>query len=154
MENPGDDGMTVPTVGGGKNADRLRELPSHEVLARLARDDPQAYETLRSEVIEGFIDSAPQRLRPRLSGIQFRVDGLRRLSRASALGATVKIYALMWESFERLNHAWQDLRTGSVADCSTPAMRYAPIRRARILPLSLRPDCDPSRNSTRANEFR
>lgn len=83
------------------------ELPSHEVLSQLARDDPAAYEALRREMIDGFIDSAPPAIKPRLRGIQFRVDSVRRLSR-SALGATVKIYGLMWESFLRLNHGWQD----------------------------------------------
>jgi len=84
------------------------ELPSHEVLAQLARDDPQAYETLRRQVIDSFIDSAPARVKRRLRGIQFRVDGERRLSQ-SALGATLRIYDLMWRHFRRLNHHWQDV---------------------------------------------
>ena len=90
------------------SARQLVNLPSHDTLARLARDDPQAYEALRCQVIESFIDSAPTRMQPRLRGIQFRVDCLRRQSR-SALGVTVKVYTLMWESFLQLNHEWQDL---------------------------------------------
>lgn len=108
------------------------ELPSHEVLAQLARDDPQAYEALRSEMIEGFIDSAPERLRPRLSGIQFHVDGLRRLSRSSALGSTLKIYALMWQSFEHLNQVWQDFRLDPARRDSTSATACIPQNSARI----------------------
>jgi hypothetical protein len=84
------------------------ELPSHDVLSRLARDDPEAYEALRREVIDSFIENAPARLKPRLYGIQFRVDCVRRLSR-SALGSTVRVYELMWESFHRLNGNWQQL---------------------------------------------
>jgi len=83
------------------------ELPSHEDLSQLARADPVAYEALRREVIESFIASAPERIKPRLTGLQFRVDSVRRLSR-SPLGATVKVYALMWDSFLCLSHNWQD----------------------------------------------
>lgn len=82
-------------------------LPSHDELARLARDDPPAYEALRSELIESFIASAPERLKPRLMGIQFRIDHVRRLSR-SPLGSTVRVYELMWKSFLTLNHNWQE----------------------------------------------
>jgi hypothetical protein len=95
------------------------ELPSHEVLSRLASEDPQEFERLRRELVESFIDSAPSRLRHRLSGIQFRVDGVRRLSR-SALGSTVEIYQLMWQSFLRLNGVWQDvvhLRDATMGVC-------------------------------------
>jgi len=91
------------------NTSTTPELPSHEVLSQLARDDPEAYEALRRELVEGFIQSAPERLKDRLNGIQFQVDSLRYLSRGSALGATVRIYKLMWKSFHSLNHNWQDL---------------------------------------------
>lgn len=84
------------------------QLPSHEVLSQLARDDPQAYETLRREVIDSFIDNAPEGIQPRLRGIQFRVDCVRRLSQ-SALGSTLKISKLMWESFLSLDRGWQSL---------------------------------------------
>jgi aryl carrier-like protein len=64
---------------------------------------------LRRELIENFIGAAPERLKDRLNGIQCQVDSVRHLSRGSALGATVRIYQLMWQSFRRLNHNWQDL---------------------------------------------
>jgi len=91
------------------NTSHTLELPSHEYLSQLARDDPSAYETLRGELIANFIGNAPERLKDRLKGIQFQVDSLRHLSRGSALGATVRIYKLMWKSFHSLNHNWQDL---------------------------------------------
>ena len=112
------------------------ELPSHEVLSQLARDDPHTYEALRQEVIERFIESAPARIKPRLCGIQFRVDSVRRLSR-STLGSTVAVYELMWESFLRLNHTWQEvihLKEGYM-DTHAPALasEYSPVGSARIL---------------------
>jgi len=85
----------------------LIELPSHKILSQLAHDDPQAFEELRREVIDGFINRSPARISARLHGIQFRVDNERRLSR-SALGSTVRIYKLMWDSFLQLNDSLQD----------------------------------------------
>lgn len=110
-------------------------LPSHDELSRLARDDPPAYEALRREIIDEFIDNAPDKLKPRLQGLQFRVDNLRRLSR-SALGSTVKIYDLMWKSFVTMNYHWQEfvhpenpLPGGYSPECR----RGLPERSARIL---------------------
>jgi hypothetical protein len=118
------------------------ELPSHEILSKLARDDPQTFESFRRELVDTFIESAPERLKPRLSGIQFRVDHERRLSR-SALGATVRIYELMWKSFLRLNHEWQDtvrLKDGLFdSGASTSNGTDAPRRSAQVLGFRPRP---------------
>lgn len=112
------------------------ELPSHEVLSQLVRDDPQAYEALRRDLIESFIDSAPARLKTRLRGVQFRVDCKRRLSR-SALGSTVSVYKLMWQSFLCLNREWQDLvgiKEGfENLHGATPAAGCLPKQSARII---------------------
>lgn len=120
-------------------------LPSHDDLSRLAREDPPAFEALRRQLIDTLIDSAPEKNRPRLRGIQFRVECLRRLSR-SALGSTVRIYELMWESFLDLNDNCQALVEQKRRILSgTPAAaddREAARRSARIFefrPASARP---------------
>ena len=81
-------------------------LPSHEHLARLARDCPRSFEALRLELIENFVSRAPADVQPTLRRLQFRIDGIRRLSR-SPLGAAIKINALMWSSFFRMNDELQ-----------------------------------------------
>ena len=83
------------------------DLPSQEELAQLARDDPQAFEVLRGELIENTILRAPERMHLRLRQLQFRIDGIRRLAR-TPLGALLKIQALMWESFLRMDEALQN----------------------------------------------
>jgi len=83
-----------------------KTLPSREVLAQLASDNPQAFEALRSELIENCISSASERIQPRLRGIQFRIDCIRRLSR-TPLSALIKIQAMMWESFLRMDQELQ-----------------------------------------------
>lgn len=84
------------------------ELPSYDVLAQLARNDPAAYEAWRCEVIEDFINRAPEKMKPRLRGLQWRVECVRQQSK-TALGSAVRINDLMWQSFLSLNDRWHDL---------------------------------------------
>lgn len=112
------------------------ELPSHDFLSSLVRLDPQGYEALRSTLINELIDRAPERLKPRLRGMQFRIDYERRLSK-SALGMTVKLYRLMWASFLKLNEGLQDLHSSEAtpftAQEPTPAVSLLPQQCARVL---------------------
>jgi hypothetical protein len=85
-------------------------LPDHDALSRLARSDPQTFETLRLELIERCIDDAPAPIQLHLRQLQFRIDGIRRRSR-SPLGSAVKINALMWDSFLVMNDELQKLHT-------------------------------------------
>jgi len=84
------------------------EVPSHQVLARLAEADPPAFEALCATLVERLIERAPDRIQQRLRQIQFRVDGIRLRSR-SPLGALIKIQALMWESFLQMDQELQQL---------------------------------------------
>src|SRR5665647_2972465 len=90
------------------SSDERRTLPGQNELRQLAHDDPQAFETLRGELIENAILRAPERMHLRLRQLQFRVDGIRRLAR-TPLGALLKMQALMWESFLRMDEALQRL---------------------------------------------
>ena len=108
------------------------ELPSHEVLSKLARDNPDAYEALRSEMIENLIRNAPPRLVPRLKGLQFRIDGIRRLSK-SGLGSTIKIYEMMWQSFLGLNGIWQEMVRVKAGQASPSPADYNQTVKAQIL---------------------
>lgn len=76
----------------------LRENPDHETLSRLAHDDPAGFERLRRELVEEMIARAPDRLKGRLQGLQFRVDQVRRLAH-TPLNATIRISEMMWTSF-------------------------------------------------------
>ena len=108
------------------------------MLAKLASDDPQAFEALRSELIENFISRAAQKNQPRLRGLQFRVDAIRRLSR-SPLGALMKIQNLMWESFLRMNrelHSAVSLVRGRVRSGAGVDARAR--RSARVIPFQPR----------------
>ena len=88
------------------------KLPGHDFLSRLARDDPQEFEVLRTALIENCFSRATEKNWPRLRQLQFRVDGIRRMSK-TPLAATLKIQALMWESFLDMNEKLQGFSRGS-----------------------------------------
>lgn len=90
------------------------ESLDYDGLARLAHDDPAAYEEMRQRLITRLIDTAPGRDQRRLRGLQFRIDQVRQLAH-TPLAATIEISELMWKSFLNLN----DQLSGS---------RYAPPR--------------------------
>jgi hypothetical protein len=112
------------------------ELPSHEVLSRLAINEPHEYEALRQKIINEFIDTSPEKIRSRLLGIQFRVDGMRTLSN-SPLGLTVGVYRMMWDCFIDLNQSWQefvDMKSECLnASSSTRYSESHPQKSAQVL---------------------
>lgn len=79
-----------------------RENPDHDAMACLAREDPEAFERLRRDLLDGMIERAPDHLKPRLRGVQFRVDQVRQLAH-TPLNATIRISELMWKSFLSLS---------------------------------------------------
>lgn len=80
----------------------LRENPDHELLARLAREDPEAFERVRRELLEALIGRAPERIKGRLLGLQFRIDQVRTLAH-TPLNATIRVSEMMWKSFLALS---------------------------------------------------
>ena len=103
-----------------------------EEWARLAREDPQAFEERRREEIRRVIDARPD-LRPRLEGLQFRLDAERQLAR-TPLKACLRMSSLMWESFHTLKERLDDLAgvgsgTAGGAPKSSTAATVIPLRR-------------------------
>ena len=90
------------------NVHESMDVSDHELLERLARDDPPAFESLRNELIAELIDSAPEECQRRLRGLQFRLDCIRRLTH-TPLAALIKMQALMWESFLEMEQELQRL---------------------------------------------
>lgn len=113
-------------------------LPPHDVLARLAREDPEALEALRRELIERYIAGAPEGIQLRLRQLQFRIDGIRKTS-SSPLVASQRIHALMWESFVQLKEELRCvglLKQGNASPLV--AGRGQPKRSAAVIPLTVR----------------
>ena len=103
-------------------------LPHFEELSRLAQECPADFERLRVTLVEDFIAHAPQRLEQRLRGLQFRIDSSRRLAK-SDYGAALRVFSMMWESFESLASLWRELPKELQRDASTAPRRSAAIFR-------------------------
>jgi hypothetical protein len=98
-------------------------------LSSLATLDPEAFEARRDELIEEVISSAPLHRQPRLRGLQWRLDLLRKRSR-TPLAACIRMSEMMWESL---------LGEGGLRDsleCLTQARAPLPRRAsARVIQL-------------------
>jgi len=106
--------------------------PDHAELSQLAREDPVAFEALRQSLVSQVIDNAPERLRSRLAGLQFRLDDIHRRSK-NPLAATVKVYQMMWASFQRLDSELKTVR--EPVSHNGPSARVLEFRpRNRVLP--------------------
>jgi hypothetical protein len=68
-----------------------------ETWASLAKNDPQAFEAKRAEVIAALIAGASPRMQARLRGLQWRIDTERRLA-SNPLASCIHIFNQMWTS--------------------------------------------------------
>ncbi len=100
-----------------------KPLPSFEKLRELAEKDPEALERLREEHIKHLIDNAPQQYRHRLEGLQFQIDGQRRLAK-SPMAACLKISKMMHDSLHQL----KDFVDGAQDANREPIPAYEPAR--------------------------
>lgn len=103
--------------------------------AALAKQDPQAFERQRRQVIDRAILAAPADRQPQLRRVQWKLDQIRSTSRTPMV-ACLRMQRLLWESVAG-DH-------GLLACLQRPAaarQRHENIASARIIPLhgSVRP---------------
>ena len=65
--------------------------------ARMARDDPEAFETMRTMQINELIEQAPEQIRHRMEGLQWQINQVRKRS-SNPMAACLRISAMMWDS--------------------------------------------------------
>lgn len=70
-------------------------------MAKLAKEDPKAFEQKRLELIRNFLQSAGEDRKRKLEGLQFKIDMIRRKAK-TPLQATIEISKLMHDSFVEL----------------------------------------------------
>ena len=73
------------------------DLAEFDHWAQMAIADPDAFEARRSHLIEAFISSVPPERQPRLRGLQWRIDQVRRSAR-TPLASCIRISRMMWDS--------------------------------------------------------
>lgn len=124
----------MPSQSGSSNID-------FEEWSALARSDPAAFETRRTQAVEEFIGSAPVEKRERLHQLQWRIDQLRRTSK-TPLAACLRINRLMWESVYGRGGLLEALdRLNAVA--RNPSLPTETEKSAKILPLMPPKSCNP-----------
>jgi len=79
--------------------------------ARLAKDDPEAFERQREATLRATIAAAPEAHRERLERLQYRLD-LERQQAKTTLAACVRLNSLMWTGFRRLRKELQTVSRG------------------------------------------
>ncbi len=65
--------------------------------ARLAQENPPAFEEARRLMLDSLIESAPLSVQPRLKGLQWQIETIRERA-TTPLGACLKISNLMWQN--------------------------------------------------------
>lgn len=98
-----------------------------EEWARLAREHPDEFERRRRAEVSAAIEAAPEHLRQRLHGLQFRLD-LERGRSSTALGSCVRLNSLMWTGFHRLRRELNALANGGGSGADS-----APAGTARVI---------------------
>ena len=88
-----------------------KPLPSFEWLRDLAEKDPEALERLRQQYIDDTINDAPEHMRHRLQGLQFQIDGQRRLA-GSPMASCIAISKMMHDSLHQLKGYIEGLEDG------------------------------------------
>lgn len=73
------------------------ELPDFDYLKRLADKDPDELERLRQFYCGHLIESAPDRYRNRLKGLQFQIDMIKRKSK-NPLHSCIQISKMMMDN--------------------------------------------------------
>ncbi len=63
---------------------------------RLAKEDPDAYESMREKMIQDVIDSTSPEVKRRMEGLQWQIDQIRSTS-SNPMASCLKISQMMWE---------------------------------------------------------
>ncbi len=68
-----------------------------EYWSALAKNNPEAFESMRQKCLDELIAQAPVRARRRMEGLQWQIDLVRERS-ASPMAACLRISQMMWDS--------------------------------------------------------
>jgi hypothetical protein len=65
--------------------------------AKLARENPDAYEDMREKMIQEVIDSTSPEIKRRMQGLQWKIDQIRSTS-TNPMSSCLKISQMMWDN--------------------------------------------------------
>lgn len=64
---------------------------------RLAKEDPDAYENMRTKMIQEIIDNTSPEVKRRMQGLQWQIDQIRSTSH-NPMASCLRISQMMWDS--------------------------------------------------------
>ena len=99
----------------------------------LSKKDPHAFEELRKQTINEFIDGVAVERQHRLRCLQWKIDRVRDTN-PSPLSACVAISDMMWDSLERLHKIYYDY--DNITSLKGGKRVLAPLPEAKVLPFS------------------
>ncbi|OAG27997.1 DUF3135 domain-containing protein [Thermodesulfatator autotrophicus] len=112
-----------------------------EKMARLAREDPEAFEKERQALIDEAISRAPTETQEKLRKFQWRID-MERKKAKTPLGACIRLYDMLLdmvygkggflESLETLKAILTDVKEGR-----SPSLPSEPKTNAKIIPFPM-----------------
>lgn len=122
------------------------EMPSFDTLKELAQRDPDAFETLRAELIEDFIKNSPAHHQHRLRGLQFVIDNRRRLA-SNPMKALIEIQGMMHDSLAELDQALRGhaavRASGEQASVDLSGKKAEKARRCtKVTPIGTKNNCE------------
>jgi hypothetical protein len=82
-------------------------LPDFDTLARLYREDPEAFETFRTTFLQEVVESSPEEYRPGLRLLLQRIEE-QRSTAETPMEALIFAMRMMRESLRQLREGWQD----------------------------------------------
>ena len=106
-----------------------RARPDFDRWVKLARQDPELFETERSHLIEATIRSAPMRIQHRLRCLQWKLDQIRKTS-STPMVAGLRMNRLPWEAVAGRNGLVDQLNKLQAPD----KQQQTPRNSAEILP--------------------
>ncbi len=106
-------------------------LPEFDQLREMAQNNPEGLEQLRRELVDQFIQGAPEAYRRKLRGLQFRVDMERRRAK-TPMAACIAISGMMHDSFDRLRQALNE--AAGNATSTVGGSRHESSTEAQVLP--------------------
>lgn len=66
-------------------------------MARLAKEDPDAFEIMREKMIQDAIDNSSPEIKQRMQGLQWQIDKVRSTS-SNPMASCLKISQMMWDN--------------------------------------------------------
>ena len=81
-----------------------------EEWSKLAKRDPETFESLRTRMLESCIAQASKGRQERLRCLQWRINQVRNTA-SNPMAACISISDMMWETFTDLGQAYRNLET-------------------------------------------